>query len=105
MRLNSDTYEQIAVHIDNLLIAAKVLLAITKCIEETHLFKLKGTGPLKYHLDCDYFRDDTGTLCFGPRKYIEKMMDKYEKMFVAKPKEHTSPLEKSDHPEINRMTS
>jgi Reverse transcriptase (RNA-dependent DNA polymerase) len=101
MRLNSDIYESIAVYVDDLLIAAKDPLEITKCLEETHPFKLKGTGPLKYHLGCDYFRDDTGTLCFGSRKYIEKMMDQYEKMFGAKPKEYKSPLVKADHPEID----
>ena len=101
MRLNGDTYEYIAVYVDDLLIAAKDSLAITKCLEEKHLFKLKGTGPLQYHLGCDYFKDDMGTLCSGPRKYIEKMMDQYEKMFGMKPKEYTSPLEKSDHPEID----
>jgi hypothetical protein len=80
-------------------------MAITKCLEEKHLFKLKGTGRLKYHLGCDYFWDDTGTLCFGPRKYIEKMMDQYEKMFRTKPKEYTSPLEKADHPRSTQLTS
>jgi hypothetical protein len=28
-------------------------------------------------------------------------MDQYENMFGSKPKEYTSPLEKSDHPEID----
>jgi hypothetical protein len=89
--LNGDIYEYIAVYVDDLLIAAKDPLGITKCLEENHQFKLKGTIPLKYHMGCDYFRDDTGTLCFGPCKYIEKMLDQYEKMFGAKPKEYTSP--------------
>jgi hypothetical protein len=43
MRLNSNTYEYNAVYVDGLLIAAKDPLGITKCLEETHLFKLKGT--------------------------------------------------------------
>jgi hypothetical protein len=81
MRLNCDTYEYIAFYVDDLLIAAKDPLGITKCLEETPLFKLKVTGLLKYHLGCNYFRDDACTLCFGPRKYIEKMMDQYEKLF------------------------
>jgi hypothetical protein len=38
------------------------------------------------------FRDNDGTLCFGPQKYI---------MFGTKPKEYSSPLEKGDHPEID----
>jgi hypothetical protein len=99
MGLNGDTYEYIAVYVDDLLIAAKDPLAITKCLEETHLFKLKGIVPLKYHLGCNYFRDDNGTLCFGPRKYIEKMMDQYGKMFGKK--QYTSPAEKSDHPDTD----
>jgi Reverse transcriptase (RNA-dependent DNA polymerase) len=101
LRLNGDIYEYIAVYVDDLLIAAKDPLAITKCLEESHMFKFKGTGPLKYHLGCDYFKDDTGTLYFGPRKYIEKMMDQYEQLIGMKPNEYTSPLEKSDHPEID----
>jgi Reverse transcriptase (RNA-dependent DNA polymerase) len=62
LRLNGDVYKYIAVYVDDLLIAAKDPSAITKCLEETHFFKLKGTGPLEYHLGCDYFKDDTGTL-------------------------------------------
>jgi hypothetical protein len=82
MRINSGTIEYIADHVvANVLIASKDPLAITTCLEETHLFKLKGTGPLKYHLGCDYFRDDAGTLCFGMCKYLEKMMDQCEKLF------------------------
>ena len=56
---------------------------------------------MKYHLGCDYFRDEYGTLCFGPRKYIDKMIEQLERMFGTKPKDYTSPLEKSDHLEID----
>lgn len=101
MRPTSDTYEYIAVYVDDLLIAAKDPSSITKVLEEQHLFKLKGTGPLQYHLGCDYFKDDFGTLCFGPRKYIAKMIDQFERMYGFKPKEYSSPLEKGDHPEID----
>ncbi len=38
----------------------------------------------------------------APRKYIEKVIDGYERMFGEKPKMNvTSPLEKGDHPEID----
>jgi hypothetical protein len=70
-------------------------------LEEQHQFKLKGIGPLQYHLGYDYFLDDNGTLCFGPRKYIEKIIEQYERMFGSKPKEYTSLLEKGDNPEID----
>ncbi len=65
-------------------------------------FKLKGTGPVSFHLGCDYFRDEEGTLCFGPKKYIERMCDEYERMFGEKPRTKvSSPLEKGDHPEMD----
>jgi hypothetical protein len=38
-------------------------------------------------------------MCFGPRKYITKMMDQFKNMYGCKSKEYTSPLEKGDHPE------
>jgi hypothetical protein len=64
-------------------------------------FKLRGTGPLQYHLGCDYFLDDNGTICFGLRKYIEKMIEQYERMLGSKARVYTSPLERRDHPEID----
>jgi hypothetical protein len=65
------------------------------------MFKLKGVGPLTYHLGRDYFSDKEGTLCYGPRKYIPKMIGQYENMFGCKPREYSSPLEKGDHPEVD----
>ena len=29
-------------------------------------FSLKGTGPLNFHLGCDFSRDDSGILCIAP---------------------------------------
>jgi hypothetical protein len=74
---------------------------IIKVIKENNKFKLKGVGSLTYHLGCDYFRDKDGTLCYGPRKYISKMIGQLENMFGCKPREYTSPLEKGDHPEVD----
>jgi len=61
-------------------------------------YKLKGVGPLSFHLGCDFFRDPDGTLCFGPIKYVQKIISAYESMFGEKPKLSSSPLEKNDHP-------
>jgi Reverse transcriptase (RNA-dependent DNA polymerase) len=101
MRENDGLHEYIAVYVDDLLIAARDPGAITWVLEESHKFKLKGVGPLTYYLVCNYFCDKDGTLCYGPRKYISKIMDQHENMFGCKPKEYTSPLEKGDHPEID----
>jgi hypothetical protein len=40
-------------------------------------------------------------LSFGPKTYIGKMLDNYERMFGSKPKEYSSPLEPNDHPELD----
>ena len=77
MRQNNDLYEYIAVYVDDLLIAAKDPNSVIQVLKEQFKFKLKGVGPLKYHLGCDYFRDNNGTLCYGPRKYIDKIMGQY----------------------------
>ena len=99
---NYSLYEYIAVYVDDLLIADRTPSSITKELSEVHKFKLKGVGSLTYHLGCDYFCDTDGTMCYGPRKYITKLVSKYEAMFGCKPREYTSPLEKGDHPEIDQ---
>jgi hypothetical protein len=92
--------ENNTVYVNDLLIAARIPKEIVQKIEEQHKFKLKEVGPLTYHSGCDFFRDQDGTLCFGPRKYITMIMDHFKNMYGCKPKEYTSPLEKGDHPEF-----
>ena len=93
-------YEYAAVYVDDLLIASKDPESIAKYLLDDHKFKLKGTGPIKYHLD--FFRDSENTLCFAPRKYAEKMISIFEATFGHKPntKVHL-PLEKGDYPELD----
>lgn len=102
MRPCGDHYEYIVVYIDDLGITSKDPKAIVDKLEGKYGFKLKGTGPIKFHLSCDYFCDSQGMLCFAPRKYIEKMIDTYVRLFGMKPtKQYTVPLEKGNHPEID----
>jgi hypothetical protein len=72
-------------------------------LENKHKFKLKGTGPITFHLGIDFTRYDDGTLCISPRKYKEKLIKNYKKSFGIKPKEFASPLEKGDHPELDTL--
>ena len=47
-------------------------------------------------------RDEDKVLCIQPRKYIERMVETYVRLFGEKPKEmYSSPLEKGDHPELD----
>jgi hypothetical protein len=94
-------YEYIAVYVDDLLISARDPNEVIAALSKKHKFKLKGVGPLTYHLGCDVFRDQDGKLCCGPKKYITKLIDQHQKIFGCKAREYTSPLEKGDHPEID----
>ena len=103
MRDMKTHYEYIAVYVDDLMIASKNPQAIIDyLLQEPISFKLKGTGPVTFHLGCDYFRDEDGTLCVGPRRYIDRMVDSYVQMFGGKPSQNVqAPLDKNDHPELD----
>jgi len=102
LRRNNDHYEYVCVYVDDLAFAMKDPSSFVSTLENKYSFKLKGTGELSFHLGCDFFRDDDGTLCMSPIKYIERMIDNYVRMFGEKPKQNVmSPLEKGDHPELD----
>ena len=93
-------YEMVAVYVDDLAIGMKDPEAFLSILIDKYKFKLKGSGPISFHLGCDFERDEDGTLCMVPRQYIERIVAQYERMFGSKPRTHyTSPLEKNDHPE------
>ena len=68
---------------------------------EKFKLKIKGDGPLEYHLGYDYKLDKDGTLVAQPIRYINKILESYKKMFPDKNFINAkSPLEKNDHPEL-----
>jgi Reverse transcriptase (RNA-dependent DNA polymerase) len=101
MREANGLYEYIAVYVDDLAICSMDPEAIITSLQDEHQLKLKGVGPLSYHLGCDFQRDPDGTLACGPKRYIEKMLENYERMFGEQPRVYSSPLEKNDHPELD----
>ena len=102
MREKDGLWEYIGVYVDDLAIVSKDPQAIIDDLSITHKFALKGTGPVTYHLGCDFFRTDEGVMCFQPKKYIEKMIDNYQRIFKGElPRKVYSPLEKGDHPETD----
>ena len=101
MRPKEDHYEYIIVYVDDLGIASATPQSVVDELSNRYGFKLKGTGPTTYHLGIDYFRDDEGVLCMAPKKYIDKMIANYERLFGSKPRQYSSPLEQGDHPEID----
>ena len=102
MRAKGDHYEYIAVYVDDLLIVSKDPQSIIDMLSgPIHKFKLKGTGPISFHLSCDFFRDDDGVLCYAPKAYIVKILENFKRLFGCDPKKYKSPLEGGDHPELD----
>ena len=73
MRRVDDHYERVAAHADDLAIVSKNPADVVRALTEDCKFKLKGAGPVEFHLGCDFFRDEEGVLCFAPCECIEKM--------------------------------
>ena len=94
-------YEYIAVYVDDLAIVAKDLQAFCNELKKKYNLKLKGVGPLEYHLGCTYKKDPDGTLAADPRRYVNKILESYERMFKEKPRKSRPPLEGGDHPELH----
>ena len=94
-------YEYIAVYVDDLSIAAKDPQAFCNELKKKYNLKLKGIGPLEYHLGCTYKKDPDGTLAADPRRYVNKILESYERMFKEKPRKSRPPLEGGDHPELH----
>ena len=55
-------YEYIAVYVDDLCIAAQEPKEIINILKLKYHLKVKGDGPLTYHLGADYFQDPDGTM-------------------------------------------
>ena len=94
-------YEYIAVYVDDLAIAAKDPQPFCNELKKKYNLKLKGVGPLEYHLGCTYKKDPNGTLAADPRRYVNKILESYERMFREKPRKSRPPLEGGDHPELH----
>ena len=94
-------YEYIAVYVDDLAIAAKDPQAFCNELKKKYNLKLKGVGHLEYHLGCTYKKDPQGTLAADPRRYVNKILESYERMFKEKPRKSRPPLEGGDHPELD----
>ena len=81
-------YEYIAVYVDDLAICMKDPKSFCDTLKEKYKLKLEGVGPINYHLGCGYARDKDGTLVADPRKYVEKILESYEKNLEKTKEDH-----------------
>ena len=103
MRESDGIYEYVATYVDDLCFVMRNPEAfLVQLQSEPYNFKLKGSGPMSFHLGCGFERDQHGTLCMNPRTFIDKMLQAYEQMFGASPgTKPMSPLTEGDHPELD----
>ena len=103
MKENNGLWEYVATYVDDLCLVMKDPEAFLKILQsEPYSFKLKGSGPFSFHLGCGFSRDKHGVLSMEPKECIEKMINRYERMFGIKPcTKYTSPLDKRDHSELD----
>ena len=102
MRDAGDCYEFVGVCVDDLALALKDPQAFIKDLQDKQGFTFKGSGPISFHLGCDFHRDKDGVLCMKPQKHLEKVFQGFERTFGEKPSwRFHSPVEKGDHPEID----
>jgi hypothetical protein len=73
----------------------------TDTLQKKYNFKLKGTGPIDFHLGQSFSQNEDGEMEISVNNYIEKMMDTYVQLYGEKPRKASSPLEQNDHPEMD----
>jgi hypothetical protein len=98
MRRNGEIWEYVAAYVDDLEIAMRYPKTLVSALTSApYVCKLKGSGPIKFHLGMECTRDSNGGLCIESKKYLKKMMmGTYERHFFGRP-QHTYhfPLEKA----------
>jgi hypothetical protein len=101
MRLNGDLYEYVAMYVDDLCLGMLDLKSFTDTLQKKYNFKLKGTGPIDFHLGQSFSWIEDGEMEISAKCYVDKMMDTYVQLYGEKPRKASSPLEQNDHVEMD----
>ena len=57
---NGHIYDNISIYVNELKIVARDPKSIMDELENNHKFKFKGTGPISFHLEYDFFSGSNG---------------------------------------------
>ena len=64
-------------YVDDLLAVMEDPKEFFDTLINTYKYKLKGVGPIHYHLGTDFRRDQEGTLYMSPKTYIQRFLENY----------------------------
>jgi hypothetical protein len=70
-------------------------------LQKKYNFKLKGSGPIDFHLGQSFSWNDDGEMKISAKRYVDKMIDTYVQLYGEKPRKASSPLEQNDHLEMD----
>ena len=102
IRKTETCYEYICVYVDDLMAIMHDPQEFFDILTTKYNYILKGVGHPEYHLGGNFGRDKDGTLYWGAKSYVEKMMSNYKRMFSGPPKKYGCPLDKDDSPELDQ---
>ena len=75
---------------------------LIRILKSKYHLKVKGDGPLTYHLEADYFHDPDGTMVCQPKKHIDKLKETHIRLFNTEPQKGLkTPQQKNDHPALD----
>ncbi len=98
-----DCYEYVCVYVDDLYTALKNPNEFFDALKsDPWNYKLKGVEEPRYHLGGDFFRDKDGTFCYGAQTYVKRLVHQYELTFGEKPTDAFSPMDKDNHPKLDK---
>jgi hypothetical protein len=92
MRLNGNLYEYVATYVDDLSLGMLDPKWFTDTLQKKYNFKLKGTGPIDFHLGQSFSWNDDGEMEISAKQYIDNMIDTYVQLYGEKPRKASSPL-------------
>jgi hypothetical protein len=101
MRLNGDLYEYVATYVDDLCLGMLDPKSFTDTLQKKYNLKLKGTGPIDFHLGQSFSRNDDGEMEISAKCYVDKMIDTYVQHYGEIPRKALFPLEQNDHLEMD----
>ena len=101
LRDAGDCYEYICVYVDDLMVIMKDPQAFFDTLTDKYNYILKGVGPPEYHLGGNFGRDPDGTLYWGAKSYVEKILSQFERILGSLPKKYSAPMDKDDSPELD----
>jgi hypothetical protein len=71
----------IAVYVDDLAMGMEEPEAFREVLKMKYKFKLKGSGPISFHLGCGFSCNKDGIMIMSPSQYIDRMAMEYAPMF------------------------